>query len=315
MKYRDKFIYDWQDNYIKNYEDGWFSHERTKPLMYLVNTRPYSRVPILLISAGPSLDRNIESIKKYKDRVIIICVDVVLFKLIENDITPDFVVNIDPSNSIKRFWDGVDTSKSILVCPTTTNTHTIESWNGNIFLFNQIDFKGTEKGVALKKIIESTRGYGNIQNRYFVGATALQFSYILNPSLILLAGYDFAFTDNKAYCDGFLERKLWTTQAAEGTEEHAAILDKLKSNEIKKEVEYTSTYGKVWTTRLLEIYKNTFSNMVLSSGVPTINCTEGGILNTIPCASLGDTIKDNCKDTINKINVFNYMPKRKRGRR
>ena len=52
---------------------------------------------ILLISAGPSLDTYIELIKKYQDKYIIACVDVIVRKLEKNGIIPDVIFTIDPS--------------------------------------------------------------------------------------------------------------------------------------------------------------------------------------------------------------------------
>jgi len=58
---------------------------------------------ILLISAGPSLDNYVEIIKKYQDRYIIACVDVIVRKLEKNGIVPDIVFSIDPSHKCAEF--------------------------------------------------------------------------------------------------------------------------------------------------------------------------------------------------------------------
>ena len=52
---------------------------------------------VLLISAGPSLDNYIELIKKYQDKFVIVCVDVILRKLEKHGIIPNVVFSIDPS--------------------------------------------------------------------------------------------------------------------------------------------------------------------------------------------------------------------------
>jgi hypothetical protein len=53
---------------------------------------------VLLISAGPSLDNYIEMIKVYQDKLIIVCVDVIVKKLEKHRIIPDIVFSIDPSH-------------------------------------------------------------------------------------------------------------------------------------------------------------------------------------------------------------------------
>lgn len=52
---------------------------------------------ILLISAGPSLNDYIETIKKYQNKYIIVCVDVIVKKLEKFNVVPDIVFSIDPS--------------------------------------------------------------------------------------------------------------------------------------------------------------------------------------------------------------------------
>jgi hypothetical protein len=52
---------------------------------------------VLVVSAGPSLDKYIDWIEEHQDKFIIICVDVILRKLEKNNIVPDIVFSIDPS--------------------------------------------------------------------------------------------------------------------------------------------------------------------------------------------------------------------------
>jgi len=51
--------------------------------------------PVLIVASGPSLSQDIETIKKYRDKFIVIAVDSVLNVLIQNDIKPDIVCGLD----------------------------------------------------------------------------------------------------------------------------------------------------------------------------------------------------------------------------
>ncbi|RXJ86232.1 6-hydroxymethylpterin diphosphokinase MptE-like protein [Arcobacter sp. CECT 8985] len=64
---------------------------------------PLKDKKVLIISAGPSLDKNLEWIKQNQDKFIIICVDVILRKLEKNSIIPDIVVSIDPSHLCGKY--------------------------------------------------------------------------------------------------------------------------------------------------------------------------------------------------------------------
>jgi len=311
----DPFLKLWEDNYSQNFLKGFFGSLKTKPLMFLVNTYQYQRLPVLLVAAGPSLDRNVKKIQEFKDRFIIVCADVALFKMLQYNIKPDFVVNIDPHESISRFWKDFDTSELCLVCPTTINPKALELWKGRIFFFNQTDRAGEPKGVLLKKLTKATSGWGSIYNQFFVGATMLQFSMILNPAKILLAGYDFGYTDDKAYCDGLLDIKIYLNDVPVGSDEYNQWMEKVKAAEIKREVQARLSNGQdIWTSNTLLFYKNEFVKLIQSSKLPVVNCTEGGILTEIIRMPLEKAVQEYCKVPIQRKDVFE-MPKRKRKKR
>ena len=64
--------------------------------MQLKNIFP--QVPVILVSAGPSLDKNIGFIKSARNQIIVITVATALKPLLKNNIAPDFVIAIDPND-------------------------------------------------------------------------------------------------------------------------------------------------------------------------------------------------------------------------
>jgi hypothetical protein len=63
----------------------------------------------VIISAGPTLDRNLETIKKYRDRFVLFAVGTALKTLYANDIKPDFLCIIETYNSSRQV-EGLDLS-------------------------------------------------------------------------------------------------------------------------------------------------------------------------------------------------------------
>ena len=312
----DPFIELWKNNYDMNIELGHLSLQKSKPILFIQNTKPYQEMPVVLIVAGPSLDKNIEELKGYKDNCIIVCADVVLFKLVEHEIKPDFVVNVDPHESITRFFEKFDTSDIALVCPVTTNPKTIQSWKGNIFYYVQSDVPGFPKGEALKRINRNIKSWGTLFNRFFVGASMLQFASMLNPSMILLVGYDFAYTDDKPYCDGFLDVKLVHLEDPVGSPAHTAMIEKLKLTEMKKELEIqVSPMKSIWTSQTLNFYKKTFIDLLRVTKFPVINSTEGGILIEIDKMPLKSSLAAHCSKPIKRIDNIMDCRRKKRKRR
>ena len=58
----------------------------------------FKGIPGVVVSPGPSLTDNISTLKKVKGRALIICVLRALGTLLENDIIPDIVIQVDPFN-------------------------------------------------------------------------------------------------------------------------------------------------------------------------------------------------------------------------
>lgn len=76
-------------------------------LRYILSVRsstflPFDKAPPAVVcSAGPSIKNSLPVLKKYADRIIIICVYRILPLLLEAGIKPDFVVQVDPSDVTK----------------------------------------------------------------------------------------------------------------------------------------------------------------------------------------------------------------------
>ena len=95
---------------------------------------------VLVIAAGPSLDNYIEFIKKYQNKFIIICVDVIVKKLEINNIKPNIVVSIDPSNLCADYLTCKDESyldDSLIVFLSQQHEDTIKVVKGKNYIFSQ----------------------------------------------------------------------------------------------------------------------------------------------------------------------------------
>lgn len=301
----DPIVEKWKENYKRNLEQGIFSKPNVKYLKFLTNNQFYNRVPCILVAAGPSLDKNISLLKEYQNNCLIICADVVLYRLVEEGIHPDFVCTIDPSDSFSRFWKGIDTSMYNFVCPTTVSSIALEGWKGDIFFFNQTDKPGSEKQKVLSQITGFTSGAGDLENNYFVGATMFLFSKLFNPSCVIFMGYDFGFTDNKAYCKGFLERKLY--------DDTNVGMDTLIQRETNHNIVIDVDDHFIKSTRLLVLYKNTLLKLIFESNIKCINSTEGGIFTEILRMPLKDSLIEFCSDPLNKVDVTR-IPRKNRSR-
>jgi len=315
---RDPILEKWINNYTKNLKNNVFSDENTRPFTFLKNSLPYQNVPMVLVAAGPSLDKNIHILKKYQKNAIILSADVIFFKLLEYDIIPNFVVNIDPAVDFIRFWEGLDTSKSTLICPTTAHPDVLSAWKGKKFFFNQTDIKNSYKEIILKKLVKATEGYGTVLNRFFIGATMLQIASVFKPRPVILIGYDFAYTDGKAYCDGFLDRKIYDDTTEYGSLEHTENIKKLKAMEVNANVDMNDIYGNpIKTNKTLVFYKNSFLELVhrILRIQYIVNATEGGILTGIPNMTLEKCLAAYCTKEIPNKDIFKIEKRKRKNKR
>jgi len=60
----------------------------------------FKNKPAVILSAGPSLDKNIENLKPYRDKVVVFCVGVAFKTAVKHGIIPDFVAVIDNKKEI-----------------------------------------------------------------------------------------------------------------------------------------------------------------------------------------------------------------------
>lgn len=64
-------------------------------------------IPAIVVSGGPSLNKNIDQIKEAEGKAVIIALGTTLKPLLSHGIHPDFVVAIDPSNPQIKYFAGV----------------------------------------------------------------------------------------------------------------------------------------------------------------------------------------------------------------
>ncbi|MBD3842210.1 MAG: motility associated factor glycosyltransferase family protein, partial [Campylobacterales bacterium] len=138
--------------------------------------------PMLLISAGPSLDGYIEWIQQHQKKFVIVCVDVIVRKLEKHNIVPDVVYSIDPSHKCAEFLTTHDSrflDNSILAFMSQTAPETYEITEGKHRFFTQ--------GLA---VISQLGFFGSSPN---VGTFSLLASVLMGANELYTIGNDAAF--------------------------------------------------------------------------------------------------------------------------
>lgn len=184
------FSQDWQKNLMKN-----LPHINSSfPLNGFVDK--FKDVPAVIVSAGPSLNKNIHLLKNVEDKAVIISTDTALKALFKNNIKPHFVISID--GSIKNFekYDGVNYDDIPLVFTPKVHWKIINNHKGRKVVFTCGD---TYTEYIFRKYdinIEGLSSGGSVANN------ALHMAVKIGANPIILIGQDLAYTNDKSHAEG-----------------------------------------------------------------------------------------------------------------
>lgn len=209
---------------------------------------------VLLISAGPSLSKQVSLLKSVdKERFFIACVGTAFIPLIKSGVIPDMVMISDSDDSIEEQFN-IDHKVDIpLFYLSTANNNTIHRFKGHRYIVWQQGYPQAEKFAGL-------RSEPLIETGGSVATCLLDLLVVLGAKKIALVGQDLAFTSNLTHANDTSSQK------------------KISNDYSYIEVENYYRTGKVFTARSLLIYLKWLSEYALRNinGLELWNCTEGG---------------------------------------
>ncbi|WP_337017385.1 motility associated factor glycosyltransferase family protein [Oceanobacillus massiliensis] len=214
----------------------------------------YLGKPMILISAGPSLDKQLDLLKKihYENKIILGAVGTAIKPLIKNNIIPDFFSIIDPNPETLNQLKDTYLPETTLFYLSTAYHETIMLHKGPRKIMWQKGFEDAEK-LAVKL------GDPMIQTGGSVATALLDLMVYLGAGKLALVGQDLAFTDNLSH--------------AQHTHAQRNIGE---VNFGYKTINYHRN-GYVTTAKNLTIYRKWFEYYALvHTNLELYNCTEGG---------------------------------------
>ncbi|GIN64069.1 hypothetical protein J27TS8_40620 [Robertmurraya siralis] len=214
----------------------------------------FNKASFLLVSAGPSLNKQLQLIKEAQgiSNVVIGCVGTALKPLLLENILPDFIMVSDPLDNIFKQIEGIDTKNLMLYYLSTSNHKTVSSFKGKRFIVWQ-------DAYTLAKKEAKARGELMVETGGSVATCLLDLMVKLGGKRIAFVGQDLAFTNNMSHSatsTGFRNvNKNWAKYTVENFEQT----------------------GKVETSKNLVLYLHWFENYIARTDhVEFYNCTEGG---------------------------------------
>lgn len=170
---------------------------------------------VVIAAAGPSLDLQIEALKKWKNRLAVLSVGTVAKKLLGEGIRPDAVIISDAHESVCRQIEGIDGQDMPLLLLSTASADAAEHYRGRVCIIYQSGYGPAEKLAAEK-------GYPLYETGGSVTTLALDLALRFHPKRIILAGTDFAYTGRQSHAAGLGKKipediKLRTAESVDGS--------------------------------------------------------------------------------------------------
>ncbi|MDQ0161929.1 motility associated factor glycosyltransferase family protein [Aeribacillus alveayuensis] len=255
-------------NELKN-----LKHVLTKPALKELKDK-YKGKPIICVSTGPSLDKQLPLLKQVKGRAIIICAESAMRVLLKNGITPDIVCILERiENSFKLSVEGVKIpEETVLVGLTVIDPRIFDYWPKYMVpVFKQ--------NITNSRFInEAFNDLGELYCGNSVAHMCYMLANYIGGDPIIVIGQDLAYSD-----DGTTHSKdsFYNFENNQDIDINirTKIQDSLSNKGMHNKIVYLDGYygGKVRSRLLWQQFLIWYEHHVASSNSLTINATEGGV--------------------------------------
>ena len=259
----------------------------------------FTGYPGVIVSAGPSLKKNVKLLKTLRDRALIVCVDTALKVLQKNNVVPHLVVTIDAQKySLKHFLGSTD-SFSYLLADVVSYPRILEFYQGTSIISTTSKYFTNNEGLLTREttplmgwLERFIQPIGDLQSGGSVATTIFDLLLNLNCNSIILVGQDLAYTGREIHCSGTYHNNEWLSETT-----RFLNLNSINQNVIRKRrIKYVEAFGgnkSIISDFVFDLYRRWFSDSASKVNIPVVNATEGGarIDNTIEC-----NLDEICKD-------------------
>ncbi len=190
---------------------------------------------IAVVSAGPSLNDNIEFLKKHKENLLIIAVNSSLKRIAAEGIKADISVMLDPAPKTERYLDNIEDYTEDIPMITVSNGSRayIDRYRGKMYLITDEEYGRDSAGYVWS--------FGGT-----VASLGLDVAFFLGAENIFLIGNDLGFPGGKNYAAGLAHA------------EKEGMVGEMLNNPVTKSVDG----GEIYTTVLYESYRHILESQI-----------------------------------------------------
>ena len=244
----DRFLYQWVRNIMSNH--------RKKAISITKLIHKFEEMPIIIVSAGPSLNYNMHYLKEVRNKAVIMAVGSAIKILDSNGIVPHFRVAFDPSENEGKIFENITTDNSILIFSDTLYHEILERYEGDTIRM-ALDTGSLER-YLFKELYDELF---LIKSGFSVANVALDLALKLGSRKVIFMGQDLSYTEGSLYAKG-----SWKEEES---------IDFEKDGYTKT----TNAQGEtVYTTRGFLGMRDLFESIIRANpGIDYINATEKGL--------------------------------------
>jgi hypothetical protein len=275
------------ENVLYNYRDIVNQYSINQIKEHFEKVENIEDIPLIIVSAGPSLDKNIEDIKLANGNVFILAVDTALRPLLRHGIKPDLVITVDRKKDAMLFAHTDFENLPLMVC-VTANRKIWSMHKGKRFYFADSD---NYPSVMYKKFkneeLYATQSGGSVANNAFSAAIVMGFKKII------MIGQDLSYPNNVIHAN----------------DSYGVGADENINNKGLYYVE--DIYGgKVLTEANMDCYRKWFEQqIVLHPELEVIDATEGGAkINGTKIMTLSEAIDEYCHVGVDFTKIIDEIP-------
>lgn len=234
-------------------------------------------IPVIVVAAGPSLELNVDVLKKVKDKAVILAVDTSLNCLYEHGIEPDFAVTLDVHKPMFLFENPLGKTVPMIIS-ISGNPSVVEYSEGKKIFFDYTNFLG--------KVKYGANYYNGINPSGSVATATFEIARYMGAKTIILVGQDLAYKGDSSHVMGL----------------------RLYRNHDK----FTSVEGnngeQLWTRHDWYTFLLWFEKVIPHYEGIVVNATEGGAkIKGTQIMTLEESIDKYCLGNINTKNLFDNV--------
>lgn len=244
-------------------------------------------LPVIVVGAGPSLNKNMELLHEAKGKAFIICVDTAFRALSKRGIVPDLIVTLDGSPLNAEHLRACHYSGIPLLMDVYSHSDIAHHHEGPKIIIAAVSHHSEWWKQTLAEDPVSVR----LVQGGSVATAGFSFARFLGADPIIMIGVDLSYPNGLAYAAGSLHDQR-TIKDIEANRELFRVTD-LDGNDV-----YT-TFDYLFYLRWFESVAKDVSDVTL------INATEGGALREgFQIRTLRDTLDEFCR-TPNSFAIWN----------